>query len=325
MKHFTHIADVGSDGALELVERAQAFKRNGFETRFDGRLLAMLFFNPSLRTRASFEAAMIRGGGNAMVFDVGKGLWPLETADGVTMDGEHSEHIREAAPVLGRYADVLAVRSFARLDEHDADHADGLMRAFRDLAGVPVVSMESAREHPCQGLADLLTLRETFGDLRGLPVTLTWAPHIKPLPRAVPNSFLLTAVALGCELRLAHPPGFDLHAGVLAEARELAGSNGGSFSVTHDQQAALDGAAAVYAKSWGPIGGGDVTGFPGWMITPRHLRAAGDDAFFMHCLPVRRNLVAADAVLDREPKKFLDQAENRLYVQAAVLDWLWNG
>ncbi|MGH8160687.1 MAG: N-acetylornithine carbamoyltransferase, partial [Gammaproteobacteria bacterium] len=192
-------------------------------------------------------------------------------------------------------------------------------------ACVPVVNMESAREHPCQGLADLLTLRENFGDLHGLPITLSWAPHVKPLPRAVPNSFLLTAVALGCEVRVAHPPGFDLHEGVLAEARELANSSGGRFSVTHDQYAALDGAAAVYVKSWGPMGVADVAGFPIWKITREHLRAADAGAFLMHCLPVRRNLVVADEVLDREPRKFLDQAENRMHVQAAVLDWLWNG
>jgi len=325
MKHFTHIADVGRRGAYELIERAQYLKRDGLGERFSDRLLAMLFFNPSLRTRASFEAAMVRGGGNALVFDVGKGLWPLETVDGTVMNGDKSEHIREAAPVLGRYADALAVRSFAKLEDHDVDHADKLMRSFREFAGVPVVNMESAREHPCQGLADLLTLRETFGDLRGLPVTLTWAPHIKPLPRAVPNSFLLTAVALGCKVSVAYPPGFALHEGVLAEARKLSFAGGGHFRVTHDQQAALEGAAAVYAKSWGPKSEADVTAFPDWSITPEHLRTASGDAFFMHCLPVRRNLVAADAVLNSEPKKFLDQAENRMHVQAAVLDWLWNG
>lgn len=325
MRHFTHLSDVGIDGVRDLIERAAAFKRGHPGMPFDKRVLAMLFFNPSLRTRASFEAAMLRGGGHAMVFDVGQGVWPLETEGGTVMDGNRSEHVREAAPVLGRYADALGVRSFAGLVDHDVDHADKLMHAFREWAGVPVVSMESAREHPCQGLADLLTLHEAYGDLRGLPVTLTWTPHIKPLPRAVPNSFLLTAVAMGCEVRLAHPAGFELHQGVLAEARELGEQSGGAFSVTHDQFAALEGSAAVYAKSWGPMGETEVTGFSDWTVTADHLAAAGREAFFMHCLPVRRNLVASDAVLDREPKRFLDQAENRMHGQAAILDWIWNG
>lgn len=325
MRHFTGLADAGSAGVQLLIERALRFKRRDPGRNLDRRRLAMVFFNPSLRTRASFEAAMLLGGGHALVFEVGNGVWPLELDDGVKMAGAKAEHVREAAPVLGRYADAVAVRSFARLEDLDADHSDAVIRAFREHAGVPVVSMESAREHPCQGLADLLTLREIYGDLPGLPVTLTWAPHVKPLPRAVPNSFLLTALAMGCEVRIAHPPGFELHAGVLAEAEALAQAGGGSFSVTHDQFAALDASRAVYAKSWGPAAQADVTAFPDWCIRPEHLAVAARGAVFLHCLPVRRNIEVADAVLDRPPRSFLDQAENRMHAQRAVLDWIWNG
>lgn len=207
MKHFTHIADLGPEGVQEVLDQAVAWKANAPGHHLAGRILGMVFFNPSLRTRTSFEAAMIRGGGNAIVLEVGNGVWRLESRDGVIMDGDLTEHLREAVPVLGRYTDFLAVRAFSDGGGLAADDADHVINAFRRFAGVPVISMESAREHPCQGLADMLTVRENFGDLQDLPVTLTWAPHIKRLPRAVPNSFLLTALASGCDVRVVHPEG----------------------------------------------------------------------------------------------------------------------
>lgn len=325
MKHFTHLSDLGADGTAAMLARAAEFKRRDPGPHLKDRLLAMLFFNPSLRTRASFETAMRRGGGGALVFDVGNGVWQLETKDGAVMNGAKAEHVREAAPVLGRYADALAVRTFAQLTDPEADHADEVIRAFRAHAGVPVISMESAREHPCQGLADLLTIQETFGTMRGLPVTLTWAPHIKPLPRAVPNSFLLTAAALGCDIRVAHPRGYALHPQVMAEAAALAGEAGGAVRVNHDQFAALEHTAVVYAKAWGPAPDETPDPQPDWQVTDRQLAAASADAIFLHCLPVRRNVEVADSVLDRLPRKVIDQAENRLHVQRAVLDWIWNG
>lgn len=325
MRHFTRLADLGSEGVAQIIDRAMGFKKKDPGAHLSGRQLAMLFFNPSLRTRVSFETAMTLGGGQPHVLDVGSGVWNLETTDGAVMNGSKAEHIRDAAPVLGRYADALAVRTFASLSDIGADHADAIINAFRQFAGVPVISMESAREHPCQGLADLLTLKERYGDTKGLPVTLTWAPHVKPLPRAVPNSFLLTALAMGCEVRVAHPPGFELHEGILAEAKRLGQATGGSMRIMSDQHAALEGSMAVYAKSWGPTDEGDVTAFPAWQITPAQMEAAANEAVFMHCLPVRRNVEVADAVLDSEPRVYLDEAENRLHAQRAVLDWVWNG
>ncbi|MFI4967367.1 MAG: N-acetylornithine carbamoyltransferase [Gammaproteobacteria bacterium] len=331
MRHFTRIADLGVEGVASVLDEAMAWKRQGPGAHLAGKLLGMVFFNPSLRTRASFEAAMLRGGGNALVLDVGNGVWKLEDRVGAVMDGDRPEHIKEAIPVLGRYADALAVRTFGALVDDDADALDPVLNAFRELAGVPVISMESAREHPCQGLADLLTLRENFGDTRGLPVTLTWAPHIKPLPKAVPHSFLLTAAAAGCEVRVTHPPGFDLHAGVLAEAKRYAQAAGGSVTVTHDRQAALAGSRAVYAKAWGP----DTLQVPSdtapariaqhrdWLVDPKVL-AAAKDPVFLHCLPVRRNVEVADAVLDGPSSRVIDEAENRFHVQRVLLHRLLN-
>ena len=331
MKHFTHIADFGVDGVASVLDEALAWKKRGPGAHLAGKLLGMVFFNPSLRTRASFEAAMLRGGGNAVVLDVGNGVWKLEDRIGAVMDGDRPEHIKEAIPVLGRYADALAVRTFGALQDDDADAADPVLNAFRALAGVPVISMESAREHPCQGLADVLTLRENFGATKGLPVTLTWAPHIKPLPKAVPHSFLLSAAAAGCEVRVTHPAGFDLHPGVLDEARRYAKESGGSVTVTQDRKTALAGSRAVYAKAWGPNtltvpiaeASARIAAHRDWLVGPEVL-AQARDPIFLHCLPVRRNVEVADAVLDGKASRVIDEAENRFHVQRVLLQRLLN-
>jgi N-acetylornithine carbamoyltransferase len=332
MKHFTRIADLGVDGVAHVLDEAKTWKKHAPGAHLSGKLLGMVFFNPSLRTRASFEAAMLRGGGNAIVLEVGSGVWKLEDRTGVAMDGDRPEHIREAIPVLGRYTDALAVRTFGALQDDDADVADPVMNAFRELAGVPVISMESAREHPCQGLADLLTTRERFGSTIKLPVTLIWAPHIKPLPKAVPHSFLLTAAAVGCDVRIAHPQGFDLHPAVIAEAQSYARQSGGSVSVHDDQKQALRGSRVVYAKSWGPAtkevaanaAAMHIISHKDWLITNQTLSAAERDAIFLHCLPVRRNVEVADEVLDGGHSRVIDEAENRFHVQRVLLHWLLN-
>ncbi len=332
MKHFTRIADLGVAGVADVLDKALTWKKYPPDTHLDGKLLGMVFFNPSLRTRASFEAAMLRGGGHAIVLEVGSGIWKLEDRAGAVMDGDRPEHIREAIPVLGRYMDALAVRTFGALQDDDTDAADAVMNAFRELAGVPIISMESAREHPCQGLADLLTIHEEFSHTERLPVTLTWAPHIKPLPKAVPHSFLLTAAAAGCQVRVAHPPGFDLHPDIMAEAQTYAKQSGGSVTVGSDQQQAVSGSQVIYAKAWGPATkqvSADtavvrVAARKDWMITNKLMSAAGRDAIFLHCLPVRRNVEVADEVLDGVHSRVIDQAENRFHVQRVLLHRLLN-
>ncbi len=275
---------------------------------------------------------MIRGGGAAVILDVGAGVWKLEYRDGAVMDADRAEHVREAVPVLGEYCDALAVRSFATGEDFELDNSDPVIRAFREHATVPLVSMESAREHPCQGLADMLSVAEHAGGTQGVPVTLTWAPHVKPLPHAVPNSFLLNAAAAGCDVRIAHPPGFDLHPSVIAEAQALAAASGGKLSFTHDQNAALDGAQAVYAKAWGPSlrqgealasGGGPVAN-ANWMLTRDRLDRHAPEAAFLHCLPLRRNVEVHDSVLDHPLSKVVSNAGNRFHVQRVLLDMMLN-
>ncbi len=326
MKHFTHLRDLGPGGALELLAKAAAWKRQAPGDIFKNKLLAMVFFNPSLRTRASFEAAMLRHGGNAIVLEVGNGTWKLEDRDGVVMDGDRAEHVKEAVPVLARYADALAVRSFSAGISDQDDELDPIIHAFRKQSPVPVLSMESAREHPHQGLADLLTVQEAFGTTK-LPLTLTWAPHIKPLPKAVPNSFLLTAAACGAEIRVAHPEGYELTPEVRAEAEAFAKASGGSISYTNNQEEALEGSRAVYAKAWGPAtqaAAAPMAELKSWMPTAQSMGTAAEDALFLHCLPVRRNLEVHDSVLDGPWSRVIDEAENRFHVQRAVLDLLLN-
>jgi N-acetylornithine carbamoyltransferase len=329
MKHVTRIADLGPEALERILARAKEWKAGPPPRHLRGKILGMIFFNPSLRTRASFEAVMARGGGRAIIIEAGAGAWKLEDRVGVVMNADCPEHLKEAVPVMSRYVDVLAVRSFSRSISDEDDNADAVLRAFQKYATVPVISMESAREHPCQGLADLMTIEESFTEPKGLPVTLTWAPHIKPLPKAVPNSFLLTAAARGCEVRVAHPPGFELHHEIRAEAEVLAKNAGGKICYFREQDSALIGTRAIYAKAWGPatareLPADSVTRHNDWMITARQMNLAAPEAIFLHCLPVRRNVEVADEVLDGKWSRVIDQAENRFHVQRALLDWLLN-
>ncbi len=320
---FHHLGDLAAAQAETLVARALELRAGAAPGDLTGRALGLLFLNPSLRTQASFQRAAQRLHMDLVNLQ-GDKMWSLETRDGAVMDGEAAEHVKEAAAVLGRYVDVLGVRSFAAFRSLEEDLADSLVSGFHRHAGVPVVNMESARWHPCQALADWVTLDQLRVPQRAKFV-LTWAWHPRPLPHAVPNSTLCMAAQRGMEVVLLHPPGLELHESVLAEARRLAAVAGGRLTVTHDRAAALAGAAAVYAKSysslrhWGEAEAESAfrADLRDWQVTPEWL-APG--AKFMHCLPVRRNVVVADAVLDGPASVVLEQAENRLHAQTALLE-----
>jgi N-acetylornithine carbamoyltransferase len=258
-------------------------------------------------------------------------FYGLETRDGVRMDGDRPEHVREAVPLLSRFYAGLGLRIMAEGNEREADLGDLRFLQFMRAATVPVFNMESALYHPCQALADLLTIRARLGEIAGRRITITWAPHPRPLPTAVPNSILLAATQMGMRVTLAHPEGFDLHAPVLERAAEFAGRSGGSLTVTSDQTGAVEGAEIVYAKSWGGLFRYDAPeeedarrrSAVEWQVDDR-LMARTDDAGFMHCLPVRRNVVVADSVLDGPRSLVIDQAENRLHAQKAVLAHLYS-
>lgn len=326
MRHWLSMLDYEPPALAALLALAHRFKAGRAPEEaaaLCGRILTLVFFNPSLRTRVSFEAAMLRHGGHAICLNVVGDAWKLECRDGLVMDGDAAEHIREAAPVLSRYGDLLAVRTFAALRDPAEDAADHVLRAFGRFATVPVINMESATEHPCQGLADWQTIAERLGDPRGRRFVLTWAPHVKGLPLAVPHSAVLAAAAAGMNVTVAQPPGYELNPAILDRARAWCGAAGAEFVSTADQ-AATRAADIVYVKSWGsPALYGrpdeqqaDFRRHARWMVTGAHL---GPRTHLMHCLPVRRNVVIADEALDDPRSIVVDQAENRLWAQAAIL------
>lgn len=327
MRNWLSMLDYTPGELAELVAAARRLKSGGGDdaaAAIAGKILTMVFFNPSLRTRTSFEAAMLRYGGHAICLNVGGDTWKLEHREGVVMNTDRAEHIKEAAPVLGRYGHALAVRTFAEMQGADADAEDGVIRAFGRLAGVPVISMESAAEHPCQGLADWMTIDEKLGSTRGREFVLSWAPHVKPLPMAVPHSAVLAAAAAGMNVTIAHPPGYDLHPRMIDAARGWCAEAGSTLTVTQDQRAACADADVVYVKSWGSTqmyGDADsqkksFAEYAGWTVDASHLSEQG---ILMHCLPVRRNVVMTDAALDDPRCVVVDQAENRMWTQAAIL------
>jgi len=312
-------------GLVALARQLKAHQAQHSADVLRGRILGMLFFNASLRTRVSFEAAMLRHGGHAIALNVGGDTWQLEHRDGVIMDGDRAEHVREAAPVLSRYCDLLGVRTFARLQNAAEDAADAVIRSFAQFATVPVVNMESATEHPCQALADRITMEEKLGHTQKRRFVLTWAPQVKPLPMAVPHSAILAAASAGMEVTIAHPPAYDLNPPIVDQARKWCIEAGTDLFVTHDQRDACRRADVVYVKSWGapPYYGKaeeqkeDFRRYANWMVDAGHL--GGMEAWLMHCLPVRRNVVMTDAALNDPRCIVVDQAENRLWAQAAIL------
>ena len=314
---------------LALLDRAAALKAGRDDGSLAGKVLVMVFFDPSLRTRTSFEVAMFRHGGHAVCLEPGRGSWAIETRQGVVMDGDAVEHLVEAARVLGRYGDAVAVRAFPKAATWAEAREDTVVRGFAQEAGVPVINMESARRHPCQGLADALTLRERLGtDLRGRRFVLSWAWHPRALPTAVPVSAALAAARLGMTVTIARPPGYDLDPEDLAAIRAVATRNGGDVEVSDDLDVAVAGSDAVYAKSWGSLDCfGDAAAeaalrapHRGWRIdVARMASTRGGRGLFLHCLPVRRNVVVTDGVLDGPWSAVTDQAENRLHVQRALL------
>ncbi len=329
MKHFITLTDYDRKSIDRLLDTAANMKRGKARSGLQGRNLILLFFNPSLRTRTSFEFAMQQLGGNVVTLNAGEDTWKLETEEGVVMDGGCAEHIRDAAGVLGRYGDAIGIRAFAKGENWEVDRLDSVIGSFVKYAGVPVINMESSLYHPNQALGDLLTIRERCGGLDGLPVTLTWAPHPNPLPMAVPNSFLLGCALCGMNIRFVRPEGYDLDADIIERARSLCREAGGSLRVTDSPEEGYEGSRVVYAKSWGSLdyyGNRERErehrrGLKNWIVDEKKM-ALTDRAFFMHCLPVRRNVVVTDGVIDSGRSIIYDEAENRLHVQKAVLDFL---
>jgi N-acetylornithine carbamoyltransferase len=311
-----------------LLDLAVRCKRGEIAGGLEKKVLAMVFMDPSLRTRASMETAMYLHGGHALNLEPGKGSWALETELDTVMDGSTVEHIIEMARVLGRYADALAVRSFPRGTDWAVEREDRTIRNFARYCDKPVVNLESSRRHPCQGLADALTIREHLGETQRKRFVLMWAWHPKALPTAVPASAAIAAAHLGMEITIARPAGFDLDPDDYLAIEMLATNRGGSLQVTDDLDGAIAGAHVVYPKSWGSLlhfGNPEAEralreGRRDWRLTqPRMLTTADERGIAMHCLPVRRNVEIDGEVLDGPNSAVIDEAENRLHVQRALM------
>ncbi len=309
MKQFTSVHDV--QDVTALVNEALELKQNPYAHKALGqdKTLGLIFMNPSLRTRLSTQKAGMNLGMNVMVMNLDKEGWALETRDGVIMDGSTVEHIREAAAVMGQYCDIIGIRSFPKLQDRDEDYSEELLHKFIQLAGVPVVSLESATRHPLQSLADLLTIKEQSPTGKRPKVVLSWAPHIKPIPQCVANSFSEWMQQADIDLVITNPEGYDLAPEFTQGA-----------TVLHNQDEALAGADFVYVKNWSSYEhyGQVLTDGQGWMMTDDKL-ARTNNAKVMHCLPVRRGLELSHEILDGPNSLVIEQANNRLYAAQAVL------
>src|SRR5678810_725072 len=314
------------DELERLLDAALRFKSGDDVSKpLAGRSVALVFFNPSLRTRASMQVGIYELGGNAVVLEPGGTSWTLEHRAGAVMDSDKTEHVAEFVRVLERYCVAIGVRTFAALKNWEEERTDPILNAFAQYASVPIINLESAMHHPCQSLADMLTIREKLGAGRKR-VVLTWAWHPKALPMAVPNSFALAAAQMGHDLVIAHPPGYELD-------EELIESLGANVEITNDVDAAFTGADVIYAKSWGSkqfYGNTDQdiatrAQYRSKWIVDEEKMSRTNDAIFMHCLPVRRNVIVTDAVIDSPASVVIDEAENRLHVQKAILAELVGG
>jgi N-acetylornithine carbamoyltransferase len=332
MQRFLDLAHFSRDEVTDLLALAQRLQDRPEPTALAGKILGLLFLNPSLRTLASFQAGMQRLGGTAFVVTPGAGTWNVETRDGAVMNGAAAEHVREAIPVLASYCDALGIRSFAEGKDLAADLAEEQFMRMAGLCPKPLVNLESAVNHPCQALADWKTMDDLDVPRRGRFV-LSWVSHPRALPLAVPAATVHMAAQRGMDVVVLRPEGYALPAAVMDKARQAAAATGGQVSETSDRAAALQGAHVVYAKEWGsPQHYGDAEAeararapLADWCVRESWFRHARPDCHFMHCLPVRRNVAVADEILDGARSRVIREAANRMVVQMAVLYRLLKG
>ncbi len=334
-RNFLSTLDWSRSELEELLEDASVLKATRKSASpaghgdLNGKSVALVFLNPSLRTRTSFEIGVFEMGGHAVVLEPGKSAWPIEYRPGVVMEGEAEEHVEEVARVLSRYCDLIAVRAFPKFQHWEDDREDAVINAFAKYATVPVLNMETIT-HPCQELALALTLKERLGRFDGKKFLLTWTYHPKPLNTAVANSALILAAKMGFDVTLLCPtPEYTLDERYMSAAREFSAANGRSLTVSHDPSSAYAGADIVYAKSWGAL-----PYFGRWEaekpLRDAHKHFIVDEekmsltanhgaGLFSHCLPLRRNVKATDGVVSSAASLVVDEAENRLHVQKALL------
>jgi ornithine carbamoyltransferase len=326
MNRFLDLADFSRDQVKDLLGLAARLQRQPDPHALAGKVLGLLFMNPSLRTLASFQSGMMRLGGSVYVITPGQGTWQMETRPGAIMNGAAAEHVKESVPVLASYCDAIGIRMFAEGKNLAADLAESQFKMMAELCNKPLVNMESAANHPCQALADWYTMDELKVPERGKFV-LSWVNHPRALPLAVPSAAVHMAAQRGMEVVVLRPDGFALPDSIMEKARQAAKANGGSVVETTDRAEALKGAHVVYAKEWGsPQHYGDneadarLREYLGdWCVKDSWFKTTDPDCKFMHCLPVRRNVAVDDEVLDSPRSVVVREAFNRMVVQMAVL------
>lgn len=314
MRKFTDVQDIGNMDAA--IKEALEVKANpyGYQELGKNKTIILLFFNSSLRTRLSSQKAAMNLGMNVMVLDVNQGAWKLETERGVIMDGDKPEHLLEAIPVMGTYCDIIAVRAFAQFNDRKEDYEEVIISQFAKHAGVPLISMESATGHPLQGFADIITIEE-HKKIAKPKVVLTWAPHPRALPQAVANSFAQWSQAADYDLVITHPDGYEL-------APEFAGN----AKIEYDQKKAFEGADFVYAKNWSSYKeyGQILSTDRSWTVDEEKM-ALTNNAHFMHCLPVRRNMIVTDGVIEAPTSLVIPEAANRVVSAQVVMKRMLEG
>ncbi len=327
LKEFNDLADFSVAELEALLALAARLQRKPEPQALAGKVLALLFLSPSLRTLSSFQAAMVRLGGGSFVISPDMSIHGLETRSGIVMDGVAAEHLREAIPVISSYGDALGIRAFANRARLEDDLADGEYNAMRELVRIPLINMESAIQHPCQSLADWKTLNELGVPQSGGKFVLSWAWHPKALPLAVPSATLHMAAMRGMDVTVVRPDGFALPEPIMDKARRAAAASGGSVSETDDRREALQGAHVIYAKEWASTRHyGDRVAdarlredLQDWRVDDPWFENAQPDCRFMHCLPVRRGVAVTDRVLDGPRSVVIHEAQNRMWAQMAVL------
>lgn len=338
IRHFITTTDFTQQELMKIIKTAQAFKKIDGKNRLKNKILTMFFLNPSLRTRLSFFAAMDHLGGSAIDLTIGSDSFPFEFEENAVMDKNTIEHIKDAAPVISRFCDAIAVRasdlvttSAKSVDVPSWEEVkkDVVINGFAKYATVPVINMESNVYHPCQGLGDALTILEKIRSPRGKKYVLTWSYHPKALPMATVNSQFMAASDLGMNVTVVYPKGWELDEQIVATAQNRAKKAGGNLTLSNSQDEAFKGANVVCAKSWGAIkfyGNWDEEkkakeGLKNWIVSKDKMKLT-NNAYFMHCLPVRRNVEVTDDVLDGPSSIVIDEAENRMWIQMAILDYL---
>jgi len=333
MKAFNDIADFSNDELKSLIDLANRLDRSPEPEALKGKVLSLLFLSPSLRTLASFQAAMTRLGGGSFVISPEMSIHGIETRPGIVMDGAAAEHIREAVPVIASYGDAIGIRAFAERKNLQDDIDEREFSALTDLVDTPYINMESAMSHPCQNLADWKTMDNLGIPSNGGKFVLSWAYHPKALPLAVPASTLQMAAQRGMDVTVLRPDGFALPESVMAKASAAAEASGGSVRESEDRNEAMEDAHVIYAKSWSSTTHyGDKTGdgelrneLVDWCVDEPWFDVARDDCRFMHCLPVRRGVVVSDGILDGPRSVVIQEARNRMLAQMAVLHQMMRG